>query len=444
MSIGGQRVNINLDGDGPLVQPHSQSAPQIDFVGDVLERNVGVAAPPKPLTPRFTEGGFPAHKKRLGQSRFKQQRTQGDSSDVLPKQKAVAPAVKAPAKTTLESDEKHQIDLENRMKLASMSDDEIQNERQELLDGLKPSLLQALLRRAEYKPGGDDADFPGVGGEIAAQALPKQAPRKPSKKVTFAEAPPEETNAGNDETGDVLTNSAHAPQREHADMHEDDGTNSLPPDVFPVDEFHFPRPQQPPELDPSSDSFLEDLHKKYFPSLPADPDKLEWMRPASGPNPYSPTQNGLDPKDIRFAFSGALIPPTAASQIPVSVGLHHHGDAPDAAGYTISELARLARSSVPAQRCIAFQTLGRIIYRLGKGEFGNPSDGTAGTVGAEDTFGELARGLWREVEREQVIEICTLESEGKTGMSRHVSAQAYATEAVWLWQKGGGRRHKSD
>jgi hypothetical protein len=152
----------------------------------------------------------------------------------------------------------------------------------------------------------------------------------------------------------------------------------------------------------------------------------------------------LNPKDLRFSFKGELIPPKTASEIPVTAGLHHHGDAPEAAGYTISELEHLAHSSFAPQRCIAFQTLGRILYRLGKGEFGDSGEPGADTVGAEDTFGELARGLWREIEREQVIQTLVRESEAKgVDGGRHVSARAYATEAVWLWRKGGGRTWKA-
>lgn len=67
------------------------------------------------------------------------------------------------------------------------------------------------------------------------------------------------------------------------------------------------------------------------------------------------------------------------------------------------------------------------------------------TVGAEDTFGELARGLWREVEKEKVVQGLVAESEGNgIDGGRHMSAKAYATEAVWLWHKGGGQRWKAD
>ena len=157
----------------------------------------------------------------------------------------------------------------------------------------------------------------------------------------------------------------------------------------------------------------------------------------------------IEYSDIRFSFRGEIIPPSKATELPVTLGLHHHGDAPDAAGYTIAELAHLSRSSYPAQRCIAFQTLGRVLYRLSKGEFGDPGEPeqllNEGVVeGPEDTFGELARGLWREVERLQVIQALVDESEGKgVDGGKHVSAKAYATEAVWLWRKGGGRRWKA-
>jgi RNA polymerase II-associated protein 1 len=110
----------------------------------------------------------------------------------------------------------------------------------------------------------------------------------------------------------------------------------------------------------------------------------------------------------------------------VTKGLHHHGDAPEAAGYTIPELARLARSAFPAQRCVAFQTLGRILYRLGKGEWG-----------AEGS--DMATGLWRCVAEGRVLEGLQEAAERE----RHLSAKSYAIEAVWNWQQGGGQLWKA-
>jgi RNA polymerase II-associated protein 1 len=115
---------------------------------------------------------------------------------------------------------------------------------------------------------------------------------------------------------------------------------------------------------------------------------------------------------------------------------------PEAAGYTIPELAMLSRSTVPAQRCIAWQVLGRILFRLGKGEFGERGS-------------TLVEGLWRNVEREGVVARMLAEANGekseqsqagglagteKSGLGRHASAKAWATEGVWLWRFGGGDR----
>ena len=167
--------------------------------------------------------------------------------------------------------------------------------------------------------------------------------------------------------------------------------------------------------------------------------------------------------------SAVIVPASTAAQLPTSLGLHHHGVAPESAGYTIGELGRLQRSVVPAQRCVAHQTLGRILFRLGKGDFG--PEGT-----------ELAEGMWTVVARERVIESAVAEAgrgmgAGTTGgfgtgaaaaaegapapgadrtdestteqdadqmdtnapVGGSRSAWALATEAVWLWQRGGGR-----
>ncbi|CAC9890791.1 unnamed protein product [Aureobasidium pullulans] len=305
--------------------------------------------------------------------------------------------------------ERRRIDEENRQRIAEMSPEEIEEERRELLSSLDPSLIQRLLGRATIEEGGSNEDFPGLQDRVEeVQPEKKTQPdvTKPRKTVKFAEVKDEPAGANVEVTAQD-ENGTSTKQNEHNHPgHEAAAEVALPTDST----IHFPRPPQPPSLDPSDPNFLEDLHEKYFPDLPADPEKLD-----------------------------------LAAEIPVTMGLHHHGNAPDAAGYTIPELAMLARSSVPAQRCVAFQTLGRVLYRLGKGEFGDPGEEGQGTEGAKDTLGELARGLWFEVKKESVLEICLAESEGRGAAGgRHMGAKAYATEAVWLWQQGGGRRWKAE
>jgi len=446
MTLRGERFELELDSD------EEKKAPAVDlfnFVSDIQEHEPDTIAP-KPPTPRNVSSGFPSHRKRVTQSRFKKERSTGSAGrDNVPDN--LTAGVKDETKGPKDGEdfmqsERRRIDEENRNTLANMSEEEIERERQELMDSLDPSLVQRLLRRANIDEAEEAQDFPTLAGDQKESASTKTP--KSGKKVAFAD------DLKSDESEESLPAKQEASIQGLTGNDESGPAGDVPPDQAQATQIagqhlaeaniHWPRAPQPPELDPSSPSFLTDLHQKYFPSLPSEPEKLEWMTPTPPKDSYTSSTSGLDGKDIRFNFSGVLIPPKLAAEIPVTLGLHHHGNSPDAAGYTIPELAMLARSSVPAQRCIAFQTLGRILYRLGKGEFGDPGDGLQGTVGAEDTMGALARALWREVENEGVIEVCIAESEGNgVAGGRHQSAKAYATEAVWLWQRGGGRRMKA-
>jgi len=61
-------------------------------------------------------------------------------------------------------------------------------------------------------------------------------------------------------------------------------------------------------------------------------------------------------------FDGFPIDVTQLSILPVHLGLHHHGNQPDLAGYTLKEIFLLCRSSIPAQRIINLKILGKIIF----------------------------------------------------------------------------------
>src|ERR1019366_9475307 len=138
------------------------------------------------------------------------------------------------------------------------------------------------------------------------------------------------------------------------------------------------------------------------------------------------------PATARFSFKGQIISPDIARSLPTNIGLHHHGDEPDAAGYTISELGLLARSAFPAQRCIAIQTLGRILYRLGKGEFDDEANAINNGSGAG-----LTQGIWDEVDQARITDTLTEWANKESG---HRTTIALAQEAVWNWQQGGGRK----
>ncbi|KAI5301315.1 hypothetical protein KEM56_001831 [Ascosphaera pollenicola] len=204
----------------------------------------------------------------------------------------------------------------------------------------------------------------------------------------------------------------------------------------------------------NSPTFFDDLQKHYFPDIPVDPSALSWLQPSTSPYTDAPTDersayHPLSTSDtipvagMRFSMTGSILSPRTSLKLPTTLGLHHHASDPEAAGYTIPELSILSRSTVPAQRCIAWQILGRILYRLGSGEFGEK-----GT--------DLVEGLWRTVEAEKVIVGMMAEAGGGENgkdevarrdltpeqraarLGKHASAKAYATEALWLWRRGGG------
>lgn len=401
-------------------------------MGDIKERSPSSAPkPPSPPKLKNSESGFPAHKQRSRPSVFKQTKAnqpsntheQNPARASVPRVQNVSHGKAQGAWDSAEvkkdslsmSDEGRRIDEENKQRISQMSTEEIDEARKELLTGLSSSLIEKLLKKANIDEGRNDSDD----GFLPADSKDKVPDQKKSpKKVTFdisqSPAPP--------------SPSSLPPRPRPSDP--DLPPTSPPPDLIPASAT--PAPLQhatslpsPPPLDPSSPTFLSSLHQTYFPSLPSSPSSLSWLAtPPPSESPYSPDLTSLPPSSLRFDFRGHLLPPRLAAQISPAKGLHHHGDAPEAAGYTVPELSHLARSSFAAQRCIAFQTLGRMLYRLGRGDFGHE--------------GELVEGLWGLMEDGKVLDLL-VEAAG-SGERGNRSCWATATEAVWLWRKGGGRR----
>ncbi|KAI0468124.1 RPAP1-like protein [Xylaria cf. heliscus] len=450
------------------------------FVLDVKEKETTEAKAPSYPQIRSGTSGFPEHKKRSKVSAFRQKRQGVQSDDQEPKvflSSSDQPLSAsnhgprtAPSGESFKANEKSSIDRENRQKLASMSPQEIEQARQELFSGLDPSILEMLLKRANLDEGSNtlpldqpqptpeasssrsgqtdtapEIRMEDTSRETRSSALPSTDSAQPS--TTSANSSPTNTRPQPSVSEEIDEGASSPRQATDPENHirpaiDDDSAPAIPPKEHIIDpsssssvegSHHWPRAPQPADLDPSDPNFLQNLHEKYFPSLPADPSKLAWMAPIPTPNsaadrdsPYYPGQDSLPISALRFDFRGALLPPRIARAVPTTKGLHHHGEAPEAAGYTVRELARLARSAVPGQRCVAYQTLGRILYRLGRGEFGG--------VMRDD----VSMGIWREVEEGAVLRSLTEEAGTPEGRG-HRSARAFATEAIWLFEKGGWR-----
>ncbi len=433
MGSRGQRFHVDLDSDEEITPPQNsldRATPRSPWglLADIQERAPSSSTgPPSPPRVKSSQNGFPTHKKRSKFSKLKHGSDHMNSSDrsIRPSAPDLIPSRAGFAKgETDRPSEAQQIDLENRQRLAEMSSEDIDRARKELMSGLTPSLIEKLLKKANIEEDQEVDNSP----ETACKEN-NSSPRLPLSMEANVNLKDSE-----------IASPQPLPQTEDLAFDPEDNPVKPPPDLQPVStfsgypaspSFHFPQPPTPPSLDPEDPEFLSKLHSTYFPSLPSDPNALSWMRPLdpAESEAYSPSLDNLLPSAVRFDFRGRLLPPRLASQIPSTKGLHHHGAAPEAAGYTIPELAHLSRSSFPSQRCIAYQTLGRILYRLGTGIFG-PGDH------------ELCQGLWKCIEQGRVLETLAAEA-ARDEYSGNRTCWVTATEAVWLWRKGGGRKWKA-
>ncbi|XP_074853131.1 RNA polymerase II-associated protein 1 isoform X2 [Carettochelys insculpta] len=99
-------------------------------------------------------------------------------------------------------------------------------------------------------------------------------------------------------------------------------------------------------------------------------DKLQWIKDLPRPRQRR-TKKGMQ---ARFSLKGELIPPDA--DLPTHLGLHHHGEEAERAGYSLQELFHLCRSHVIQQRTLALQVLGRIVQKAKAGEFASSLKGS--------------------------------------------------------------------
>lgn len=396
MAIPGQRFELDLDANDFTVRPlreHSDFSSPVSIIKELQEHDSH--APPPPPAFRSTKSGFPEHKSRFNASQIKQKQqvtrqaapTQ-PAPRLEPSDRAITHQVGKKYGVDLDARQKADVSEENKRRIAEMSTEDIEEARAELMRNLNPAFLERLLKRANIEEDSlDQTQWP----EDAEHDSEEHGSQD---KVTLNPASP---------------NSAQELSK---------------PAV------HFPAPPRLKSeyvpLDSNDPSFLSDLKSHYFPEISHDPSSLSWLQDPTDAEEqeslYNPERDSFPPSALRFGFNGRLIPPKESLEINVKQGLHHHGDAPSSAGYTIPELSLLARSSMPNQRCMAYQVLGRILFRIGRGDFGARGS-------------ELQEALWSVIEHERPLDVMMSEANRQSG---HVSAKAHATEALWLWRKGGG------
>ncbi|XP_072545806.1 RNA polymerase II-associated protein 1 [Salminus brasiliensis] len=213
------------------------------------------------------------------------------------------------------------IHQENQTRLQNMSQSEIVEEQKKLLAQLDPRLVDFVRSRK------------------AQQASSSGQP--PLQR----EACPEQTIPEGKSAEDHSTEPELDTQEVTMDADEEDET--APEVQPPINEEEMPvKPQK------------EWLHMDKL-----EPEKLEWMRDLPAPRRQS-TKKAMQ---ARFDFSGTVIPPT--EDLPTHLGLHHHGEEPELAGYSLHELFLLSRSQLTQQRSLALNTLAHILSKARAGVY---------------------------------------------------------------------------
>ncbi|KAG9465144.1 hypothetical protein GDO78_018815, partial [Eleutherodactylus coqui] len=120
----------------------------------------------------------------------------------------------------------------------------------------------------------------------------------------------------------------------------------------------------------SVDDFPVKPQKEWVNMNNVEFEKLEWTKDLPQTR-QTKTKKGMQ---ARFSLKGDLIPPDA--DMPAYLGLHHHGEEAERAGYSLQELFHLSRSQFIQQRTLSLQVLGRIVKKAKQGEFASVLKGS--------------------------------------------------------------------
>lgn len=452
----------------------------MDLVGEIIEKEV--AEPVAPVVPQAFDLKKIQEAKKNRESAFKNRLKNREKG--IKRSISKSSSKQEDVEDVVQLSEAEKIHKENIEKLQSMTPEQIEQERKELMDQLDPKLIQSLMKRAEkreaethsHKDDHVHEHAEGYGGwiggmktndgikelshmdkddinkalGIADLEIEENAKHSHDKQVRFADVAtvkyedlPEDVEL--DESGweDVEDINDMIPSEEVA--HKDYQLVNEE-----VDDVHFTKaasktPEFGADLDINDPDFYDKLHEKYYPDLPKETSKLAWMRE---PLPKQTDTTYESISDMRFDFQGNLIElktdEKSENETPTYLGLHHHSENPHLPGYTLGELVHLSRSVVAGQRCISIQMLGRILHKLGLHKYNimpieenDNEEDQAFNENIKQVKLNFENMMWDLIDELRIIESIREASDEK--MTKNLSVRNYAIEALWLWKQGGGR-----
>ncbi|KAJ6667270.1 hypothetical protein lerEdw1_017248 [Lerista edwardsae] len=224
--------------------------------------------------------------------------------------------------------EAQNIHKENLERLQSMSEGQILEEQKRLLGQLDPSLVAFLKSRC---------------GTGTSQEGDDKAEQERPGKLT----PPEMQPRPQHRTEEMLK----APLLQEPDSEGEPDTEGTR------------RAGAQARMEVTADDLPVKPQKNWLHMDNVEFEKLEWMKDL----PQSRQRKTRKGMQARFSLKGELLPPD--KEFPTHLGLHHHGEEAERAGYSLQELFHLSRSQVIQQRTLALQVLGRVVQKAKAGEF---------------------------------------------------------------------------
>ncbi|EDO18953.1 hypothetical protein Kpol_2002p23 [Vanderwaltozyma polyspora DSM 70294] len=451
----------------------------MDLLGDIVEKDVEETptAEISENTRELSKNGFPELYKPEKISSWKQRlrakaamkRSGEDNSNERVRAKPAERAVVAEDNEEKRT-EAQSIHMENLNTINNMSDEQIMQEKRELFESMNPKLIQKLLANINKRSGKDGesaplfAEIEGAPGTWVGGTNDPNDLRPMSDDMVDKALGVEKLSIKEEEKPNVDIVEKEVEIKESLEFDDID-------DVAPLDyqmaqsidhmanenlfkDVHFIKYVNPNEenekevekLDLNDPNFDVKLHEKFFPDLPKDVDKLEWMKPISDDEEQTKTMID-DVSQLRFDFKGDLVPPSREITSTTHSGLHHHSDDPQLAGYTIPELARLTRSTFPQQRSISIKILGRILYKTGKQtyyqlvpEIDSETYSEHGSI--KEVMNKIYSMIWDLIKDCEIIE--SLQDAANPKRTSHLTVRNYAIESLWLWKQGGGDFRKEN
>ncbi|KAJ9117017.1 hypothetical protein QFC22_004675 [Naganishia vaughanmartiniae] len=329
------------------------------FVRDIKERNTGPAQPPSaPAPSNPPSSGFPVVPHRSQRvSAFKRARnvtgtqtTRGNSftNDQPPAIGVVAsglaptPPSARPVNERPPPQQPNEIDAmltdvqtENANKVAAMSSLERQRELEELEESLSPGILAMLAQRAQRQlQKAKHESKPGTHREAAVEkpevlAEDQVIGSHPKPVVGHTPALAVESQAAVEKSEGKRETETAVPSH---------GSRQV---RFAATEAPTP----------------SEIQRQYFPEADLNEPNLKWLQESS-------TASSSTAAALRFDLSGNPLTAEEGADLPSHLGLHHHGDEANQAGYSIDEILMLCASSFTPQRTIMLSLLGKIASKM--------------------------------------------------------------------------------